>query len=50
MNYEYEIRVKAYRMMQEGVAFKEALVAGYQDSVVKERCFTTPLAWEAMRS
>jgi hypothetical protein len=50
LNYEFEIRAKAYRLMQKGSKFKEALVAAYEDPVVKERCFTTPLAWEAMGS
>jgi hypothetical protein len=48
LNYEFEIRVKAYKSIQKGMKFKDALVQAWSDPVVKERYFTTPVAWEAM--
>ena len=43
--YEYEIRVNAYRLVHKGMTLKDALKKSYEDPVVKERSFTTPLAF-----
>ena len=45
LSYEQEIRRKMVRLMVEnGTVIKDALKAAYNDPVVKERYFTTPLA------
>lgn len=42
--YEYQIRRAAYRLVEEGSTFKDALKQSYKDAVTKERYFTTPIA------
>jgi hypothetical protein len=42
--YELQIRKKAWYLVNEGKAFKDALVEAWKDPVVKERFFTTPVA------
>ena len=44
ISYEHEIRVQAYRLVQRGLFLAEALKKSWEDPVLKERCFTTPLA------
>ena len=48
LSYEYQIRKKTYAMMQAGKgSFAECLPAAWNDPIVKERFFTTPLAYAA---
>ena len=49
LSYEYKIRRKAYRFLQDdpSLDFGEALKQAYTDPTIKERCFTTPLALQA---
>jgi len=48
LSYEHEIRVQTCRLIHEGASFKDALLRAYTDPVVKERAFTTPLAFSFM--
>ena len=44
--YEYQIRRKAYSLMANtNKNFTECLKEAWQDPVIKERYFNTPLAW-----
>ena len=44
--YEHAIRVKAVTLVKKGHLFKDALRMAWEDSVTKERNFTTPLGLE----
>ena len=48
LSYEYQIRKKAYALMNSGKGtFAECLPVAWNDPIVKERFFTTPLAYAA---
>jgi len=46
--YEQAIRTKAVQLVRKGASFKEALKKAWEDPVVKERHFTTPLCLESV--
>jgi len=48
--YEQEIRVQTYRLIHLGDTLADALRKAWQDPVVKERSFTTPLAFAMVDS
>ena len=43
--YEIEIRAQAYRLVHKGRSLKDALKEAWNDPILKERNFTTPLAF-----
>jgi len=49
LNYDQAIRHKAVQLVKKGSTFKAALKAAWEDPLVKERNFTTPLALEAVK-
>jgi hypothetical protein len=44
LSYELEVRRKMVEHMSKGMSIDKALPASYKDALIKERCFTTPLA------
>ena len=50
LSYDYEVRAAAYRLLRKGHTLAEAMRLAWNDTVMKERYFTTPLAWEERRA
>ena len=46
LSYEHAVRSKAMMLIRKGSTFKDALKAAWEDPIVKERHFTTPLCLE----
>ena len=49
ISYDHAIRSKAMALVRKGATFKDALKLAWEDPVVKERHFTTPLCLESGR-
>jgi len=47
--YEFAIRVRTMQLIRKGKSFKTALKESWEDAVIKERYFTTPLCLEQAR-
>ena len=47
--YDQAVRSKAIQLVRKGAAFKDALKTAWEDAVVKERNFTTPLCLESVQ-